>query len=99
MNGSEGTAEAFEAVENIKRGREAIESELRKRIVGQEEVVELMLISLFARGHCLFMRSGSGKDPADLLIGRCARLSFKRIQFTPDLMPPDITGTEFQEDH
>ena len=55
MSGSEGTAEAFEAVDNIKRGREAIELELRKRIVGQEEVVELMLISLFARGHCLFI--------------------------------------------
>jgi len=101
MSGSEGTTEAIEAVEQIKRGREAIESELRKRIIGQEEVVELMLISLFARGHCLFIGvPGLAKTLLIASLADALDLTFKRIQFTPDLMPPDITGTEIlQEDH
>lgn len=92
---------AVEAVSNIQKGREAIEAELRKRIVGQSDVIELMLISLFARGHCLFIGvPGLAKTLLISSLAESLALSFKRIQFTPDLMPPDITGTEIlQEDH
>ena len=99
MNEREGATAAVEAVEHIKRGREAIEAELRKRIVGQDEVVELMLISLFARGHCLFIGvPGLAKTLLISSLADALALTFKRIQFTPNLMPPDITGTEILQE-
>ena len=67
-----------------------------QRIVGQEEVVELMLIALFARGHCLFVGVGLAKTL--LVSGGVPRARFGRVQFTPDLMPADITGTEVLEE-
>ena len=71
-----------------------------QRIVGQEEVVELMLIALFARGHCLFV--GVPGLAKTLLVSTTAEslgLDFGRVQFTPDLMPADITGTEVLEEN
>jgi MoxR-like ATPase len=87
----------------VAQGQEAFESirgELAKVIVGQDKVIEELLIAIFARGHC--MLEGVPGLAKTLLISTLARtlhLSFKRIQFTPDLMPSDIVGTEvLQED-
>jgi len=83
------------AFEKLMSGRAAIEAELGKVIVGQREVVEQILIALIAGGHCLI--TGAPGLAKTLLVNSMARifaLSFQRIQFTPDLMPADITGTE-----
>lgn len=83
------------AFEKLMSGRAAIEAELSKVIVGQREVVEQILIALIAGGHCLI--TGAPGLAKTLLVNSMARiftLSFQRIQFTPDLMPADITGTE-----
>lgn len=83
------------AFEKLMTGRAAIETELSKVIVGQRDVVEQILIALIAGGHCLI--TGAPGLAKTLLVNSMARiftLSFQRIQFTPDLMPADITGTE-----
>ncbi len=88
------------AVESLRNGYQRIREELGKIIVGQDEVLEQILISIFARGHCLLVGvPGLAKTLIISTLARCLSLSFSRIQFTPDLMPSDITGTEvIQED-
>jgi MoxR-like ATPase len=82
-------------VERLAAGRAQIESELAKIIVGQKEVIEQILIALFAGGHCLITGApGLAKTLLVKSIARIFHLKFQRIQFTPDLMPADITGTE-----
>src|SRR5918998_1179598 len=79
----------------VQEGRERILSELRKVIVGQDEVVDQVLIALFTGGHCLLTGvPGLAKTLLIKTVAQILDLSFKRIQFTPDLMPADITGTE-----
>jgi MoxR-like ATPase len=92
--------EDLQAVENIAQARGQIVAELGKRIVGQQEVIDQLLISLFARGHCLFVGvPGLAKTLLISSLAELLNLSFSRIQFTPDLMPSDITGTDIlQED-
>src|SRR3954462_1220984 len=81
--------------ERVAEGREQILAELRKIIVGQDEVVEEVLIALFTGGHCLITGvPGLAKTLLIKTLAGILDLSFKRIQFTPDLMPADITGTE-----
>ena len=89
------------AVDEIARAREAIRTEIGKRIVGQWEVVDQLLISLFSRGHCLFVGvPGLAKTLLISTLAESLNLHFQRIQFTPDLMPSDITGTDvLEEDH
>ena len=92
-------ASDLRAVEQLKQARERILSELRKVIVGQDEVVEQLLTALFANGHVLLV--GVPGLAKTLLISSLARvldLKFSRIQFTPDLMPSDITGTDVIEE-
>ncbi len=92
---TEKAVEGREAVERIKDARQKISSELGKIIVGQEDVIEQMIIALFSRGHCLMTGvPGLGKTLLVKCIADIFSLSFKRIQFTPDLMPTDIYGTE-----
>jgi MoxR-like ATPase len=90
----------LEAVEEIARSKDEILSEVGKVIVGQERVVELLLIALFSRGHGLFVGvPGLAKTLLVSTLASVLNLEFNRIQFTPDLMPSDITGTEIlQED-
>ena len=77
----------------------AIKGEVRKVIVGQEQVVENLLISLFVGGHCLLTGlPGTAKTLLVRTLARCLGLRFNRIQFTPDLMPSDITGTDIIEE-
>jgi MoxR-like ATPase len=80
-------------------GRAQIETELAKVIVGQQEVIEQILIALFAGGHCLITGApGLAKTLLVKSIAEIFHLKFQRIQFTPDLMPADITGTEILQD-
>ena len=83
----------------VQEGRERILHELRKIIVGQDEVVDQVLIALFTGGHCLLTGvPGLAKTLLIKTVAEILHLSFKRIQFTPDLMPADITGTEVLDD-
>ena len=87
-----------QAVEQIRGSRKRIDAELSKVIVGQSQVIEQMLISLFAGGHCLITGApGLAKTLLVRSIAQVFDLKFQRIQFTPDLMPADITGTEILE--
>jgi MoxR-like ATPase len=88
------------AIERLNDGYRRIRKEMAKAIVGQERVLEELLISIFARGHCLLIGvPGLAKTLMIRTLADSLSLSFSRVQFTPDLMPSDITGTEvLQED-
>ncbi|TFG98131.1 MAG: MoxR family ATPase, partial [Calditrichales bacterium] len=88
-----------EAIERLPEVFEKIKSEIRQVIVGQDEIVDQLLVSLFARGHCLLIGvPGLAKTLLINTLGEIMDLKFSRIQFTPDLMPSDITGTEIIEE-
>jgi MoxR-like ATPase len=88
-----------ELLDELKQARGAITAELRKVIVGHDEVVDQLLIALFANGHCLLVGvPGLAKTLLVSTVARALDLEFSRIQFTPDLMPSDITGTEILEE-
>ncbi|MGZ3429788.1 MAG: AAA family ATPase, partial [Polyangia bacterium] len=95
------TPSDLRAVEEIARARVDIKAEVEKRIIGQQAVIDQLLTSLFARGHCLFVGvPGLAKTLLISTLAEVLDLSFNRIQFTPDLMPSDITGTDvLEEDH
>ena len=88
-----------QAVEQLRAARGRIREELSKAVVGQHDVTELLLYSLFAGGHCLITGApGLAKTLLVRSLAQMFHLKFQRIQFTPDLMPADITGTEILED-
>jgi MoxR-like ATPase len=95
-----GTLEsAEEVVARVVDGRKRLREELQKIIVGQTEAVDLVLTALFTGGHCLITGvPGLAKTLLIKSIAEILELSFKRIQFTPDLMPADITGTEILDE-
>src|SRR5512133_1739039 len=83
----------------VARGRERIIAEIRKVIVGQDDVIDQVLLALLTGGHCLITGvPGLAKTLLIKTIAEVLDLSFKRIQFTPDLMPSDITGTEILDE-
>ncbi|MEP0829266.1 MAG: MoxR family ATPase [Candidatus Zixiibacteriota bacterium] len=87
------------AVEELKRSHDAIKKEIAKVIIGQERVIEQLLIALLSSGHCLLVGvPGLAKTLLISTLANILDLKFNRIQFTPDLMPSDITGTEIIED-
>ena len=88
------------AIERLKQAHEQIRTEIHKVIVGQERVVEELLLAIFSKGHCILEGvPGLAKTLLVSTLARALSLTFNRIQFTPDLMPADITGTEvIQED-
>ena len=90
----------IEAIEEFADKRDALLGEIQKIIVGQEKVIEEVLIALFSRGHCLLVGvPGLAKTLLISTLAEILDLDFNRIQFTPDLMPSDITGTDIlQED-
>jgi len=91
--------EASVSIERVAEGRERILTELRKVIIGQDEVIEHVLIALFTGGHCLITGvPGLAKTLLIKTLADILDLDFKRIQFTPDLMPSDITGTEILDE-
>src|SRR5580704_3464370 len=88
-----------QAVERLSAGRIRIEAALGKAIVGQHEVIEQILLALFAGGHCLITGApGLAKTLLVKSIAQIFHLKFQRIQFTPDLMPADITGMEILQE-
>lgn len=88
------------AIDRLKQSRQEILSELSQVIVGQQDVVDQILITIFSRGHCLLEGvPGLAKTLMVSTIAKTLNLSFSRIQFTPDLMPADITGTEIIEEN
>ncbi len=92
-------ADELAAVEKLQQGYHNMRAELGKVIVGQEAVIEELLVALFCRGHALLVGvPGLAKTLLISTLSRTLGLSFNRIQFTPDLMPSDITGTEVIEE-
>src|SRR3954449_5187452 len=88
------------AIRRLNDAREKIVAQLSQVIVGQAEVIEELLICLFARGHCLLEGvPGLAKTLMISTLAKTLNLSFSRVQFTPDLMPADITGTEILEEN
>ncbi len=89
-----------EAVASLQQHVQSIKKEIAKVIIGQDEIIEQLLISLLARGHCLLVGvPGLAKTLLIKTLAEVLDLKFSRIQFTPDLMPSDITGTEILEDN
>src|SRR5512132_2325044 len=87
------------AVVEVAQQRQAILQEIKKVIVGQDKVIEELLIALLARGHCLLVGvPGLAKTLLISTLANVLHLRFNRIQFTPDLMPSDITGTDILEE-
>ena len=93
------TGTDIEAAEALKTAKENILNQLRKRIIGQDKVIEQLLIALFSQGHCLLVGvPGLAKTLLISTFARILELPFNRIQFTPDLMPSDIIGTDIIEE-
>src|SRR5918912_1192232 len=88
------------ALERLRAAYSTMREEIGRVVIGQNQVVEEILIAIFARGHCVLVGvPGLAKTLLVSTLAKTLSLSFKRIQFTPDLMPADITGTEIiQED-
>ncbi|HYV65676.1 MAG TPA: AAA family ATPase, partial [Myxococcales bacterium] len=88
-----------ELIAELGRARNRIRAEIGKRVVGQQAVIDQLLVALFSRGHCLFVGvPGLAKTLLISTLADVLDLSFNRIQFTPDLMPSDITGTDIIEE-
>ena len=91
--------EEVQAIEKLMDARDLISEQLKKIIIGQEEVIDQMLMAFFAGGHCLLEGvPGLAKTLTIKTLAQILNLQFKRIQFTPDLMPADITGTDVLEE-
>jgi MoxR-like ATPase len=95
-NGNEvGDALELEGLARLRRARDEIRRQINSAVVGQDEVIEQLLVCLFARGHCILEGvPGLAKTLLVRTLAQCLSLDFNRIQFTPDLMPSDITGTD-----
>src|SRR5438128_7964506 len=90
----------LDAIRKLRDAFNDIKSQLARVIVGQDQVIEELLIALFSRGHCILEGvPGLAKTLMISTLAKCLSLDFSRIQFTPDLMPADITGTEIIEEN
>ena len=99
MNKQNVINDEVEFVENLSEKIKQIKSEIAKVIIGQEEIIDQLLIALISRGHCLLVGvPGLAKTLLIKTLAEVIDLKFSRIQFTPDLMPSDITGTEILEE-
>jgi MoxR-like ATPase len=94
------TPEELTVIEQLGKARNLLLQEIHKVIIGQEEVIEQLLLAMFSRGHCLMVGvPGLAKTLLISTIAQVLKLKFNRIQFTPDLMPSDITGTDVIEEN
>jgi MoxR-like ATPase len=92
---TESIKSAEEQIARLSRAYDDLRGQMAKAIVGQHDVIEHLLIALFSRGHCLLEGvPGLAKTLMISTLARCLSMTFARIQFTPDLMPADITGTD-----
>jgi MoxR-like ATPase len=90
----------MEAIRRLREAFDNLRKQLARVIVGQDKVIEELLIALFSRGHCILEGvPGLAKTLMISTLSKCLSLGFSRIQFTPDLMPSDITGTEVIEEN
>src|SRR4051812_7195999 len=97
-SGGEMAQTDVESISKLKSAFDNIKKQLTRVIVGQDQVIEELLIALFSKGHCMLEGvPGLAKTLMISTLSRCLSLEFSRIQFTPDLMPADITGTDFIE--
>jgi len=93
-------ANSQQSIDKLSQAYKKIRAEMSKVIVGQDQVVEELLIALFSRGHCLLEGvPGLAKTLMISTLARCLSMSFARVQFTPDLMPADITGTDVLQEN
>ena len=100
MSVSKDIPEDLRLVEKLSESVERIKTEIRKVIIGQDEIINMLLIALITRGHCLLVGvPGLAKTLLIKTIADVLDLKFSRIQFTPDLMPSDITGTDILEEN
>jgi len=89
-----------QSIDKLQQAYNGIRGQMAQVIVGQDEVLEQLLIALFSRGHCILEGvPGLAKTLMISTLSRCLSMTFSRIQFTPDLMPADITGTEVLEEN
>ncbi|MEE9126562.1 MAG: MoxR family ATPase [Planctomycetota bacterium] len=96
---TQASPEDLQQVETLQKAYAEMKDEIRKVIVGQDEVIDQLFMALFCRGHCLLVGvPGLAKTLMISTLAEALNLSFNRIQFTPDLMPSDITGTEVVQD-
>jgi MoxR-like ATPase len=96
---AQATEDDLEAIARLGEARKKLKQEIARVIVGQEHIVDDLLTALFARGHCLMIGvPGLAKTLMVRTIAQAIDLAFNRVQFTPDLMPSDITGTEIIEE-
>jgi len=94
------TPEELTVVEQLGKARNLLLQEIHKVIIGQDQVIEQLLLAMFSRGHCLMVGvPGLAKTLLISTIANVLKLKFNRIQFTPDLMPSDITGTDVIEEN
>lgn len=99
MTSQEPAASDVQMIEQLRSAHKQLRQEIGKIIVGQEEVLDQLLMAIFCRGHALLMGvPGLAKTLMVSTLAQALDLTFKRIQFTPDLMPSDITGTEVIQD-
>jgi len=99
LNNNSGSSDDVKLAEQLSETVKNIKNEIAKVIVGQDEIIDQLLISLFAKGHCLLIGvPGLAKTLLIKILAEVLDLKFSRIQFTPDLMPSDITGTEIIEE-
>jgi len=90
---------ATETAKSLATANERLRSEIRKRVVGQDETLDLMMLALLCGGHALLLGvPGVGKTLMAATMAKALKLDFRRVQFTPDLMPSDITGAEVLEE-
>src|SRR5207244_2758461 len=100
VEGDKLAGDDLDAVRKLQQGFQEIKKQLARVIVGQDQVIEELLIALFSRGHCILEGvPGLAKTLMISTLSKCLSLAFSRIQFTPDLMPSDITGTEVIEEN
>ena len=92
---SEFSDDELELLKKTSEATSSIRKELSKVIIGQEKVIDQLLIAIFSKGHCLLEGvPGLAKTLMVSTLAKCLRMDFSRIQFTPDLLPSDVTGTE-----
>src|SRR5580765_4752688 len=95
MSGNNHNHEDLQGLARLRSARDKIREQMAQVIVGQQDVVDQLLVCLFARGHCILEGvPGLAKTLMIRTLSQCLSLDFSRIQFTPDLMPSDITGTD-----
>jgi MoxR-like ATPase len=93
-------ADSLQSIERLQQAYASIRNQMAQVIVGQDQVIEQLLIALFSRGHCILEGvPGLAKTLMISTLSQCLSMTFSRIQFTPDLMPADITGTEVLEEN